>query len=240
LRQHLQEIERSPAPSSVVTTAVQQMQDVAKATFQPAFLAGKRQSGGEMAYVTPGDRVWIDRKLNQNHHYLATSLARDIHDKVQRLKLDTPGKTAESLDRAFGSRVEDLYGGQLWIVHEAGFRSGVDDIRSTLGGLGKPPLFQQDEGDEEDGATPPPRKKDRDEWALLALLLGIPRDTLLIVHDGLQIGVTYNTQMDARVCGSCDAAQGDYFPPQVSPLPGEVCDGFGNCRCFLSIVTRTV
>jgi len=216
------------------------MQDVARATFQPAFLDGKRQAMGELAAVTASDRVWLDRKLNQNHHYLVTSLASDIQEKIQRLRLDTSGRETQSLDRTFGSRVQDLYGGQLWTVHEAGYRAGVDDLHHMLRGLGRPHLHQQAEADEEDQEQPPPQKKDRDEWALLALLLGVSRDDLVGAYDSMQVGVEYNTQQDARVCGSCDGAAGDYFLPAVSPLPGEVCEGFGNCRCFLSIVSRVL
>lgn len=47
----------------------------------------------------------------------------------------------------------------------------------------------------------------------------------------------YVANDDGRACGPCSDAEGGYPIDEPFPLPGEVCDGYGHCRCRIEYVS---
>lgn len=240
LRDYLYEVGGAPNPAVGLMHFTRQMQEAATRAFDPAYLRGKRQAVGWDVDLDHTDRLWIEKKLTSNASYLLTSLHPDMLSVVKSAKLDDPTtpvfERRRQLDRSFGARIENMYGGVLWTVQEAGFRAGAHYLNDLLHA---PALLQAD-----DPAPPADQKKKRDkDWLALLLLIGTAIDedvgwvaTNLSI---LQMGTSYNTQEDGRVCGPCGAAEGDYFPPDEAPLPGEVCEGLSNCRCWQELIVRT-
>lgn len=246
LRKQLLSIAEAPAPGAVVLSVMQAMQDTAAHLFEAAFLRGKKQAVGYPTGLTITDRLWIDTKLASNRHYLTTSLQPDIIAKINRQRLDLPlntGARIAAIDGSFGARVENLYGGVLWTAHEAGFRAGCHHLHEVA--QDRSALIQDDWVSEdtppEDTQSQPAQQKKKDRWLLLLWVsrsTGIPASELTLVR--LHFGTLYATQQDARVCAPCGGAAGEYFFPDESPLPGEVCVGMGNCRCWIEIIVGVV
>jgi hypothetical protein len=59
---------------------------------------------------------------------------------------------------------------------------------------------------------------------------GYKAEAELYPEDG---AVTYTATDDAGTCQSCLDAEGTYSVSEPFPTPGDVCEGFGNCRCTL-------
>jgi hypothetical protein len=242
LRKLLLSIADAPAPGAAVASAIQNMQDTAHGLFDAAFLRGKKQAVGHATGLTVTDRLWIDKKLASNRHYLTQSLQPDIIAKIIRQRLDLPAHRADriaAIDGSFGARVQNMYGGVLWTVQEAGFRAGAHHMNEVL--QNRSALIQDDwsEPDTTDISQPAQQKeKERDVLLLwISGQSGIAVAELSVLH--LRMGTRYQTQHDAKVCGSCSQAAGDYWFPEESPLPGEVCEGGGNCRCWIELIVGT-
>lgn len=142
------------------------LQQAAEANYEPAYLRGKRQAFGA-ATLGPDDRRWVAAALQSNRMYVQRSLEADIQDKATLQRMQ--GADLVDLGKAFRSRVEQQYGGQLWRVTEAGFRAGARDLGDTVRSRFRLPLRQEDDGEEE--------QRD-DELAVLvalALLLRLSR-----------------------------------------------------------------
>lgn len=238
LRKILLTIAEAPAPAAATAVAIQTMQDAARGLFDPAFLRGKKQAVGHATGLTITDRMWIDAKLAANQHFLTRSLQPDIFAKIARLRLDLPGSVADkiaAIDGSFGARVQNMYGGVLWTVQEAGFRAGAHHINEAL--QERTAIIQDEFSDEEGDPSAPAQQKKKERHVFLLWLsaaTGISIADLMVLR--LTIGTRYTTQHDARVCGPCRGAEGDYWFPDESPLPGEVCEGGGNCRCWIELI----
>jgi hypothetical protein len=244
LRSYLGDLAGDPQPLAVLPHHLDRMHEVATATLPAAFLRGKQQAIGDLAAVTTEDQLWLEHKLHRNHHFLHTSLGPAINDKIflrQFHRSGSPGEKQRVLDQSLGSRIENLYGGIVWTATEAGYRSGAQELHRAVLALSHRLIVQQDEGLEgfEDTIDPiTGKKRKRKDWIIiLAGWLGVDPDELEAEYLNLQVGVAYVTVGDNRVCPGCDAAEGEYYAPAVSPLPGEVCDGGPNCRCHLEIIT---
>lgn len=155
------------------------LHQAAEANYEPAFLRGKRQAFAS-AELGPDDRQWIATALRANRSYLAHSLEADIQDKATLQRMQ--GADLQELDKTFASRVEQQYGGQLWRVTEAGFRSGVHDLGAAVRSRFRLPLRQEDDPEQER------RDDELAALAALALLLRLSRARLATVL--AQVGAT--------------------------------------------------
>lgn len=139
------------------------LQQAAEGAFPSAYLRGKRQAYPP-AVIGPDDRQWLERALRQNRSYVYQHLERDIEQKATFQRM--AGTDLQALSKTFASRIERQYGGQLWRVTEAGFRSGVKDLSAAIRVRFRLAVHQED-GQQED------HEDDEATLAALALLLGI-------------------------------------------------------------------
>jgi hypothetical protein len=250
-------------------------QDIAVASFAAAFIRGRLQAHAD-GVLTITDRLWIEQALAKNDLTLRDHLGVDLRAFIEAQRLNLPGvptsEIAAALDRRFGARLENLYGGVLWSVQEAGYRAGVASFAVLAPSIAVSAAAASGGTAEDDVGlyTPSPQAVERkhrsaataaaaaavlamtsgtDHGAKRAQLVALvadaldetPEQTDALLSDGrVEVGLLYLTQQDVQVCESCGAAEGEYYPPEEPPLPGEVCVGGGNCRCMLEMTVRVI
>lgn len=191
LRSLLQHMAIEPSPAASSDYFVEQMQDAARTVFQAAFRRGKWQASTSNLNLSSDDLVFVERRLELNARFLRKRLLPDVISKISDQGLNHPSTPTEMrlevMDRSFGSRLENHYGGILWQMSEAGFRSGV-----------KHNSIMQEKG-------------------------------------SFSVGVKLICEDDAKSCDGCICSAGFYFPSHSAPLPGDICTGGGNCRCYYQI-----
>lgn len=235
------------SPASLIA----RLQGAAAANYSAAYLRGKRQAfpGSDL---TVTDKTWIAARLQRNEHYLGDSLTADITDKLirQQLRPQDPD-FSDVVRKGFRSRIQQGYGGDLWTVTEAGFRSGISDLKRAI-------IHRQAQRSigQEDGEDQPAKPGDHHLAAALGLglaallaLLGGRKASPAVQPEaqnvpvdagGIRIGTKYNSEEDDATCPGCDGAatggdDGIYWDDADVPLPGEF-ECLSSCRCWLSTV----
>lgn len=117
--------------SATLPSLTARLQQLAEGQFEAAFLRGKRQALPK-SNLDAQDMRFIRERLQRNATYLKTSLEPDIHDKLQRQKLTKADDTQEVIVRAFTARIEQLFGGAIWHMQEAGFAAGVRALGKAI------------------------------------------------------------------------------------------------------------
>jgi hypothetical protein len=147
-----QEIAEVPQPLIGVDHFLRLAQDLAASSFPPALARGRQQAGVDSTF-TVTDQRWLEDQLARNEQILRDNLGADLREFIEAQKLNLPmptGDRAKAIDDRFGPRVENLYGGVLWKIQEAGYLSGIRTIRAIAHGTAPTiPVLRQAGADEE-------------------------------------------------------------------------------------------
>jgi hypothetical protein len=246
LRQILKDWARTGAPIGALAT---RFDDAAKRRFESGYLSGKHQAYPKSG-MTRLDWLHVNDRLMRNSAFVRRGLVLDVQRKLDLLQPKTADERARVVDQSFGARVENLYGGVLWSVHELGHVNGWRQLGRYTRIFTRRALVQQDEEEidpeELDQLDLPPGDVLDDENGLLtaaelALALGITLgelDAIMSSAIPVRFGVHYDDAGDEEVCGPClenaEENDGDYWEPEEAPIPGDDCRGGGNCRCTTS------
>jgi hypothetical protein len=244
LRRILSDWARTGAPIGSLAT---RFDDAAKARFESGYLTGKRQAYPQST-MTRLDWLHLNDRLTRNSAFVRRGLVLDVQRKLDEKQPATADERARVVDQSFGARVENLYGGALWSVHELGHINGWRQLGRYTRLFTRRSLLQQDdeeidpeELDELDQPTADEEAGGLLTAAELALALGISLSELdAIMSNALPVrfGVHYEDAGDDEVCEPClenaEDNDGDYWEPETPPTPGDDCRGGGNCRCTTS------